>query len=294
MMYAIQEITIGSSQYPTLLQHIASPPARLYVRGDTNLLSSQHLLAVVGSRRATLYGSQCVAYLLPDVLECGVIIVSGLAFGIDSIGHKICVDLGRPTIAVLGSGADDDSVTPRSHLTLAHKILEGGGLIVSEYPPGTPALPHQFPARNRIIAGLSHITLIIQAREHSGSLITARLALESNRDVLAVPGPITDPLCRGSNTLIRDGAQPVLCAQDILNAFEITGHAIAHHSPKQFPKKLEYILHMLSSTPKHLDTLIAESSRPPEDVLSSLTELELHGGAHHVGGGKYIKAKESF
>ncbi len=214
-------LTLTDTAYPSLLSQIHTPPKQLYYRGDISLLNRSNMLAVVGSRKVTPYGQQAAEALLPSCIRAGVLIVSGLAYGIDSIAHRMCVKAGAPTVAVLGSGIDDRSIYPKENLSLAHDILTNGGLLISEYKPGTSPHASHFPARNRIIAGLCKVTLVIQAAKRSGSLITARLALEGGREVLAVPGPITDPASEGTNMLIRDGAQPVLDTNDILSIFEV-------------------------------------------------------------------------
>lgn len=213
-------ITRDDTAYPFLLREIHTPPQQLYFRGDITLLERTNMLAVVGSRNATPYGAEAVAKLLPPCIEAGITIASGMAYGIDTLAHRASVTVKAPTIAVLGAGVDDASLYPRENKNLAHEILHYGGLIISEYKPGTPPYASHFPARNRIVAGITYATLVIQAALRSGSLITARLAMESNREVLAVPGPITDPASEGTNMLIRDGATPILNATDILSIFE--------------------------------------------------------------------------
>lgn len=217
----IQILSFPDPLYPHLLTQIPKYPQTLYYRGDISLLTAPNLLAVVGSRKASTYGKEACERILSPLAEQDIILVSGLAYGIDSFAHSISVRAKKPTIAVLGCGIDDASIYPRSNLGLAHEILQTGGLIISEYKPGTPPHPSQFPARNRIIAGLCMATLVIQAAKRSGSLITARLALEGGREVLAVPGPITDVSCEGTNMLLRDGATPVLTSTDIFQIFEI-------------------------------------------------------------------------
>jgi DNA processing protein len=217
----IKIISEDSEYYPPLLREIHQPPKQLYVRGNLEVLQHPQLLAVVGSRHANYYGKQCIEKLLPPVIEAGVVIVSGLALGIDALSHQACVAAGKPTIAVLGSGIDDPSVYPKSHISLAHQIIDHGGAVISEYGPGTPSFRNHFPARNRIIAGLAHATLVVQAADRSGSLITARLTLEANRELVAVPGGITDPLAVGTNRLIHAGATPILQPQHLLDLFNI-------------------------------------------------------------------------
>lgn len=219
-MSDIYILSIKDDHYPSLLKEIHTPPQQLYIRGNKELLLHPRLLAVVGSRNTTEYGIRAMKAVLPEVVSAHTPLVSGLALGIDAHAHKLCIEYGQPTIAVLGSGVDDGSIYPRTNFSLAQEILASGGALVSEYPPNTKPHKAHFPARNRIVAGLCRATLIIQAAQKSGSLITARLAMEANRDVLVIPGPITDPLHAGTNALIRDGATPVVESNDILTVLE--------------------------------------------------------------------------
>lgn len=219
-MYSVQLIPIEDPAYPPLLREIHNPPAQLYVRGNEKLLSHSKLIAVVGSRNLSEYSHQAMKTVLPHVVAQNVSIVSGLALGADTLAHTLSITGGQPTIAVLGTGVDTASIYPKSNTELAQRILDTGGTLVSEYPPHTPPHKAHFPARNRIIAGLCRTCIIAQAAVKSGSLITARLAMEANRDVLAIPGPITDPLHTGTNQLIRDGASPVIESNDILTHLE--------------------------------------------------------------------------
>ena len=284
----IQTIALSDEHYPSLLREIYDPPQELYVRGNAALLNDPQLLAVVGSRRATYYGKQAVEHLLSPVVHAGIIIVSGMAYGIDSFGHRICIENKRPTIAVLGAGLDDASMYPQGNRLLARAILEHGGALISEYPLGTKALLHHFPARNRIIAGLSKATLVVQAAKRSGSLITARLALEANREVCAVPGSITDPLSAGTNDLIRQGAAVITKPEDILQLY-----GIIHETPQQelqqlTPEQMEIFTH-LSSEPKHADHIITASNMPPQKVTAALLTMELTGHVKHAGGMRYVR-----
>jgi len=286
-------IGINDARYPTLLRQILKPPQQLYALGNVDLLQHPYLLAVVGSRRANEYGKRAAQQLLPPVIRAGVILVSGLAHGIDSLAHHACVELGSPTIAVLGSGTDEASLYPQTNIPLMRKIVETGGLVISEYPPGTKALLHHFPARNRIVAGIARATFIMQAAQRSGSLITGRLALESNRDVLALPGNITDPLAAGTNALIRDGAQCVLEAQDILDAFDLEPEQVATHQAETIEHNLTtdqaLLLKHLSTEPMHIDVLIAKSHLPVHTISATLLELELLGTVEQIGGMRYIR-----
>ncbi|HSX25122.1 MAG TPA: DNA-processing protein DprA [Candidatus Andersenbacteria bacterium] len=285
----ISVISYTDPEYPDLLREIHKPPEQLYIRGNKTILSSSYLLGVVGSRKATIYGRQACATLLPPCVRAGVSIVSGMAYGIDSFAHRICVDQNRPTIAVLGSGVDDASLYPRGNKTIAQEILRSGGAIISEYEPGTPAYLGNFPARNRIIAGLCRATLIVQAAKRSGSLITARLAMEENRDVLAIPGPITDPACEGTNMLIRDGAAMVLDHADILSIYELSESDQETLTHEPLREELEFIVSKLSADPLHIEDIAALCNITIQDASASIAELEMVGVVTHVGGMNYVK-----
>lgn len=285
----IHVISYESEQYPPLLREIVDPPQQLYVRGDATVLHATPLLAVVGSRKASSYGQQAAEKLLPGLFPT-VILVSGLAFGIDSIVAKLSVNAAHPTVAVLGSGIDDTSIYPRVHIALAQRILRYGGVLVSEYPPGTPGYQSHFPARNRIIAGLAAATLIVQAAERSGSLITARLALENNRDVCAVPGSITDPLSAGTNGLIRQGATPILSTHDLFEALHLTPPAPNVVRAINLTPDQEIIVREVSTTPLHIDEIINRTKLASATAAAHISELELLGIIQHVGGMKYTRA----
>ena len=210
MDYEIKKITISDPLYPPLLKEINNPPKQLYYAGKfptTNLFP----LAIVGSRQGDKYGEEVLSYLLtPEILD-NTLIISGLARGIDTKAHL----LARHTIAVLGTGLDQASFYPPENWSLCQKIVARGGLVISEYAPGTKANYLNFPERNRIVAGLSQAVLVVQAKKRSGALITARLALEGGRDVLAVPGPIFNELSIGVNRLIAQGATPITNPDDL-------------------------------------------------------------------------------
>lgn len=202
--YEIKTIKIDSPNYPTLLREISNPPKILYYIGTwpkNNLFP----LAVVGSRESNVYGEQAIKNILSEDILDKTVIISGLAKGIDAAAHKIA----KHTIAVLGTGLDEASFYPKENLQLYHQIINNGGLIISEFPVGTKPRPQNFPQRNRIVAGLSLVAIIIQAKAKSGALITARLALESGREVLAVPGSIFNELSAGPHLLIAQGATPI-------------------------------------------------------------------------------------
>lgn len=208
-------LTILDGTYPERLSEIYHPPVVLYCQGDMSLLAADSL-GIVGARRHTPYAEKCLEMLLPDVLKAGIVTVSGLAGGVDSIVHEMTLRKHGRTVAVIGTGLD---VTyPRGNVMLQSEVA-GKGLVVTEYPLGEQPLKFHFPQRNRIIAGLIQTILVVEARHRSGTLITANLALQENRNVLAVPGRIDEPLSQGTNELISAGAKPVLRAEDIIEEF---------------------------------------------------------------------------
>lgn len=209
----IHFIPIHSPVYPPLLKTLPQPPWVLYGAGNTSLLASDRKLAVVGARKANEYGQKAVQLLAPKLIEHGCVIVSGLAKGIDTFAHQEALRCGGGTIAVIAGGFSH--LYPRENIPLARKILQSG-LLLSEYPPEARPERWQFPARNRIISGLSLGTVVVQAGEKSGSLITAYCALEQGREVFCLPGRIDDPLSEGTNTLIGEGAKLVQRSEDIL------------------------------------------------------------------------------
>lgn len=290
MSDGLQVVQQSDLAYPPLLKEIYSPPKKLYVRGNVEVLRSSNLLGVVGSRRSNLYGKQACDLVLPPLVRAGVVLVSGLAHGIDSLAHLACVAEKRPTIAVLGSGPDDKCLYPESNRKLARAILENGGALVSEYPPGTSARPGRFPVRNRIIVGLCRAVLVVQAAKKSGSLITARLTLESNRDLYAVPGPITNDLSIGTNQLIKAGASPVTEARDLLEIFGLTPAVSLDLQPSLIlTAPQQKIMKNISDSPVHIDLIAQHAQLPPEEVSLTLIQLELDGYIENVGNMKYVR-----
>ena len=216
----VRRLRRGDTGYPTLLGQIPDPPPSLWLRGeaDVELLASP-AVAIVGARACSGYGRSVARMLATEAAAAGVVVVSGLARGVDGEAHRGALAAGGPTVAVLGCGIDRDY--PAAHAELARSIVATGGLIVSEYEPGMEPAPWRFPARNRIIAGLARATVVVEARERSGALITADFALEDGREVLVVPGEITSALSAGANGLLRQGATPVTCAADVLEAIGV-------------------------------------------------------------------------
>lgn len=287
----IRIISKSDPLYPPLLKEIAQPPTQLYIRGNPEVLQHPHLLAVVGSRRHSHYARQAAEKVLPPLVSSGIVLVSGFARGVDSLAHHACLQANQPTIAVLGSGLNDDVAYPASNRPLIEKVIKAGGCLVSEYAPARQALPAFFPARNRIIAGLTKATLLIQAAKKSGSLITARLALDANRDVAAVPGPITDPLSEGTNYLLQQGAHLVTHANDLLSllGLEITAATAPAVDFGQLSLEQVTVLKQLSAEPQHVDSLIATTKLEPQLITGLLLELELLGCVEHLGGMNYVR-----
>jgi len=282
--------------YPKLLREIPDHPLLLYVRGDFDwsLLNQRPTLAIVGSRKFTAYGEQVAERLSYDLAQAGFIIISGLAFGIDKKAHTGTLEAHGTTLAILGGGITDSDIAPRSHLTLAKKILETGALI-SEYPPHTEIHPGNFPARNRIIAGLAQGVLVIEAAEKSGSLITASLALDYNREVFAIPGSIFSPVSTGTHLLLKRGAKLVTHAHDILEELapqlplqvtSIEEEAVSHVDLSQ-----NEITTLKALTHEVIDmhVLIQKTSLPINELQAALTLLELKGLAKNIGSMQYMK-----
>ncbi|WP_325048923.1 DNA-processing protein DprA [Peribacillus saganii] len=206
--------TFFDAEYPDLLKEIYNPPWVLYSKGDRKIMKEQSLLGIVGSRKPTAYGLAAIKEILPALIKENIVVVSGLASGIDATAHKLTLEHSGKTIAVLGGGLFH--LYPKEELPLASKLIDRG-LLISEMPPNRRPEPWMFPMRNRVISGLSKGVLIVEAEEKSGSLITAQCAIEQNREVFALPGNITSRLSKGTNSLIQEGAKPVLSAQDIIS-----------------------------------------------------------------------------
>ena len=214
-------VSILDDNYPELLKTIFDPPLFLFHQGNLDLLKSEYLLTIVGSRTLTQYHQATLNSSIKDLANTPIIIVSGLAYGIDALAHSAALDNNLPTIAVLGSGFDDNVLYPRQNLNLAKKIITANGLILSEYPPSTKGAVYQFPKRNRILAGLSRCTMVISGAKKSGTLITAQCALDNGREVYALPGNINLTLSQGPNNLIEQGANILLTSANILQIYDL-------------------------------------------------------------------------
>lgn len=257
--------------FPARLRTIHDPPPGLFLRGSAALtLFDRPCVAVVGARACSAYGTAVALAFGRELAAAGVVVVSGLARGVDAAAHRGALDAGQ-TAAVLGCGIDRDY--PRAHATLAAAIAQRG-LIVSEYPPGVEPAPWRFPARNRIVAGLTQATVVVEARERSGALITADLALEEGREVLAVPGEITSHLSSGTNALLRLGATPVTCVEDVLSAI---GVEPAPAGSATLEGNLALVRGAVADAPSAADEVARCTGLAPAEVAAALAELELLG-----------------
>jgi DNA processing protein len=260
----------SSAGFPRGLASIFDPPVGLFLRGDEDAaVLERPAVAVVGARSCSSYGASVARTLGRELAAAGIVIVSGLARGVDGEAHRGAVDAGGSTVAVLGCGVD--RVYPAAHAELARRVTECG-LIASEYAPGVEPAPWRFPARNRIIAGLASATVVVEARERSGALITADLALEEGREVFAVPGEITSALSAGTNALLRTGATALTSAGDVLEAFGITP---AESPTAELSPPAELVLSQLRDHPAAVDELTRELAVPAAEVATALAELEL-------------------
>ncbi len=286
--YDIGYITMSDKDYPDLLNEVHDCPAVLYVKGNIAALKMPSI-AIVGSRRYTSYGKRVARQLAASCVEAGLSVVSGLALGIDGEAHRAVVENGGITVGVLACGVD--KIYPGSHTELAREIIKSGGAIISEQPPGTEAFKQNFPARNRIIAGLSLGTLVIEAAEKSGALITAYCALEYNREVLAVPGNIDSEFSKGCNLLIQKGAKLVAKIEDVLEEFNLEARKVESRVKAMAPltEDEDRIITLLGSGERHVDELVSETRVNIIALNSALTTLEMKGMIENVGGGRYRK-----
>jgi DNA processing protein len=265
--------------FPPRLRSIHDPPPGLFIRGSAPLaLFDRPSVAIVGARACSHYGASVAASLAREVAEAGVLVVSGLARGVDGAAHRGALQAGL-TLAVLGCGIDRDY--PRTHASLAAEIAREG-LIVSEYAPGVEPAPWRFPARNRIVAGLTLATLVVEARERSGALITADLALDEGREVLAVPGEITSQLSRGTNHLLRLGAVPVTCAADVLRVLGVDPPPA--REPPALEPRLELVRAAVADAARTADEVAQVTGQSARVVAAALAELELLGVVEEVDG----------
>ncbi|RJQ30419.1 DNA-protecting protein DprA [Candidatus Parcubacteria bacterium] len=286
----IQIVTFLDKNYPRLLAEIYNPPALFFLKGNIENLKLPGL-AIVGTRKVSAYGKNVARNLSYELAQCGLNIVSGMALGIDAACHEGALRAGGKTLAVLASGVDKKSVSPPSNYQLSEKILTNGGCLLSEFAPGTKPLKQNFPVRNRIISGLCPGTLVVEAMEKSGALITANYALEQNRHVFAVPGSIYSPQSFGPNKLIKMGAVPVTSAADITEVLNLKNIKIEKEVKKILPENPEekLIYQILSSGTLNIDRIVFFSGLNIKTVNFCLTILEMKGMIVNLGAGNYAR-----
>ncbi len=269
----------SSVNFPPLLREIPDCPTALYVRGNTTLLAHTDLayLAVVGSREYTAYGKLVTERLIAGLRGYPVVIVSGLALGIDGIAHGTALSVGLPTVAVPGSGLDPRVIYPAAHRSLAERIVESGGALISEFEPLFKPRPESFPRRNRIMAGMSHAVLVVEATERSGTLITARLAAEYNRDVLAVPGSVFTSTSKGPHMLLARGAALITESDDILRTLSINPQAVARTTTEGLSDEETRVIALLRTHPLPRDELMHALNLSVTTCNVLLSSMELKG-----------------
>lgn len=283
-MEDIREITIEDKDYPESLKKIPNAPKVLYYRGK--FIRDELYFGIVGTRRPSAYGQQVTLQIAGELSDAGLTIISGMAPGIDTFAHKICVEKGKRTVAVLGTGLDEKSIYPQQNLELSRKIIENGGCLISEFAPGTPGYPSNFSERNRIISGLSLGILAIEAKEKSGSLITARYAKLQHKALFAVPGQIYTLNAKGPNKLIKEGATLTESAQDILDVLGIEPQKIQ----KEFfveNNEERLILDALKEESLYIDNIIEKTKLSPSTVSTNLALMEISGKIRNLGGNVY-------
>jgi len=286
----IEILTWDDELYPPRLKEIDQPPPVLYVRGALTTEDSW-AVAVVGTRRISAYGRQVAEEIASFLAANGVTVVSGLARGVDAIAHQSALKAGGRTIAVLGCGVD--RIYPPEHVQLAEKMMASGALI-SDYAPGTPPDASNFPPRNRIISGLSMATVVVEAGETSGALITAQFAIDQGREVFAVPGNILAPQSKGTNRLIAQGARPMLSVRDLLDVLNLTRVTEQRLVRKALPtdETESKLMSVLTHEPLHMDEIRNQTGLPIERVSATLVMMELKGLVRQVGGLNYVAVRE--
>ena len=270
---------LAHEEFPQQLREIPQPPKRLYLSGRLFASPETVFLTVVGARKHSSYGRDVCETVIAGLAGYDITIVSGLALGIDAIAHNAAINAGLHTVAIPGSGLDEDVLYPRTNVLLAKRILEHGGGLLSEFPPDTKAAPWTFPQRNRIMAGLSKATLLVEAEEKSGTMITARMTTDYNRDVLAVPGSIFSPLSNGPNRLITLGATPIHSSADVLTALGFTENDTSKQLELDFSGLSEYEQRIMEAltAPKRRDLLIEEVGLAVSDGNIILMKMEIAG-----------------
>ncbi len=285
-MDEIRQALIEDKNYPESLKKIPNAPKVLYYRGNFEIVCADNCFAIVGTRRPSPYGQQATLQIAGELADEGLTIVSGMAPGIDTFAHQACVERGKKTVAVLGTGLDKESIYPQQNLQLAKKIIENGGCLVSELPPGTHGSKFSFPKRNRIISGLSLGVLVIEAKEKSGSLITVKYAKEQRKKLFATPGQIFSSNSKGPNKLIKEGAKLVEGANDILEELGFSQQKIQ----KEFfaeNQEEHLILMVLKEESLYIDRIIEKTKLNARVVATKLALLEISGRIRNLGGNVY-------
>lgn len=278
----VKELTLTSSGYPKKLHNLSTPPEQLFVMGNNvKELVSRPCVAIVGSRKVSAYGKTATYTLAGELARAGVVIISGLAIGVDTLAHRAALDAGGLTVAVLACGAGH--IYPSSNKLLARQIIEQGGAIVTEYPAGANVYQSNFLARNRIVSGLGDAVLITEAAERSGTLSTARFALEQGKELLAVPGNINSPTSVGTNNLIKSGATPVTNAQDILHILGIKSRQAIKRTIKGYDADEQSLLDLLQTGVQDGSQLLEHSKLDVSRFNQTLTMLEIRGHIRPLG-----------
>lgn len=287
----IQIITYADEDYPYYLKQIYDPPIVLYIKGSLNSFNQEKSLAVVGSRRASHYAKEVLKKIISELKGHNITIVSGMAVGVDSCAHQAALDNGINTIAVIGSGFDN--IYPEKNKTLYKNIINSGGAVVSEYFPDQKAAPWTFPRRNRIISGLSQGTLVGEAGLKSGALITARLTLDQNRELMCIPGMITNPNTEGTYKLIKEGAAVITKTEDIFHQLKWdnqTGFRAENgNSTSEFAGSEKKIMDILDLAPKSFDAVLEETKLDIDELMMALTSLELEGVIKQLPGQQFVR-----
>lgn len=284
----VKALSFYNPQYPALLKEIHDPPPVLFYRGRLGD-PKEACIAIVGTRKMTGYGLVATTKISKPLIDAGITIVSGLAYGIDSAAHAESIKHNARTITVLGSGIDDASIYPRAHLRLAHNILDNDGLIISEQPPGTPGFKQNFIARNRIIAGLSLGVVIIECKTKSGALLTADYAADFNRNLYAVPGPVYSSTSEGPHKLIRDGAMLTTSGEEILEDLAISLNQLPLKPQPKLSETEVRVLECMQDVIVTIDYLISETKLASSEIINTMTLLEIKGMIKNLGSEGFIK-----
>lgn len=280
----IQQLTPQDKDFPPQFLTLSDPPETIYVLGDLQPLKNQPRLSIVGTRTVSPYGKDVTTRLARQATEHGLSIISGLALGVDALSHRAALAADGYTVAVLAGGLHE--ISPRNHTTLAHQILQQGGALISEYPPGEPAQKHQFVERNRLVAALGDALLITEAAAKSGTMHTAEFALDLGRTVLAVPGNITSRTSEGTNNLLKQGAEPATDIKDILHVLGIKTTA-QQRLPIGSNQAETAVLYLLARGLSDINELQVKSQLTAGDFNQTLTMLELTGKIRSLGGGHW-------